>query len=491
MRHQSSMLRALLAALCIITIASPNIEYGNKTVLAGRPQGANLAMEYTTWHEHAYRYYYCRGVRGHVQATGFFQQSKEAANLGKYFGIGNESNSFIVGSQADITAKPPTAQIQNSLLIHDQTSPDVSTLAGAPAFNPRQEICGIRLDWLQDIGNNESRFFVKASAPFVFVFHDMRMRVGASTSVQPAGSAQSFTLEDLFAGKVSMNIPPNQQASLTKAKIDDQRSAGGLADLTLGLGYKFCQQRGKYLFMSADITIPTGNRPSGEYLFEPIYGNRRHCGLGASLDAGGIVWETNRATLRLLGAGRYTYLYENTEIRTFPVRGLPLSQYFLLGRAGQMNAPLVPAANVLTLPTMIKPGSMLDGMIMIAYNNGGFTIDAGYNLFWKDQETVHSKRFDDKTYGVAAANFDTSGRFGAPATLLAAKPTLLTVSDLDFAAITTPALFTSKAFAALGYSCHIFKKYPCSIGAGVSYEFATTNADIENYAVWGKAILSF
>src|SRR5574338_638311 len=109
-----SMGRMVLLGIIIATgsvYASDN--HSNKTFLMSRAPGVNLAMEYTTWHDHVYNGKHNRCVsccqspcartcvrrscdpcgpgriNAHFQVTGFYQDSTNHHEIGKYFGIGN------------------------------------------------------------------------------------------------------------------------------------------------------------------------------------------------------------------------------------------------------------------------------------------------------------------------------------------------------------------------------------------------------------------
>lgn len=502
MKHSRNVLAALVVSAFFIGSTQASVDYSQKTYLSTRPHGVNTAMEYTTWHEHAYKMK-DRSLRANVQATGFYMRSQESGDLGKYFGIGNGRNSFVIG-RLPAAANTDNADIENGLIIHDFQGGNAAnrTLKGTVNFNPRQEAFGFRLDWFQDITHPFDKLYFKASAPVVHVSNNIRMTIpdsratgdtATAAGAGPVVGTTNFSLIDFFNGNVSVLAPAtnrNLQSPLTKAKIAGRRSATGLADLDLALGYKYLYDEKKHVFISLDVTIPTGNRVRGTYLFEPICGNGRHFGLGGSIDSGIQLWRSEKATLRLLGVARYKYLFENTEQRTVGIKGFRFSEFFLLGTNG-VTGPLTPAANVLTLPIAVKPGHMFDASGIFAFNSNGFTIDAGYNFFWRDQETVHLKSgFQDNVFGIASSNFDTTGAFGAAPADFLTNTTLLTTANLDLAPVKTPALLTHKIFAGLGYTAHMYKKYPISFGIGGSYEFATSNADLENYAAWAKLAFS-
>lgn len=312
------------------------------------------------------------------------------------------------------------------------------------------------------------------------------MNVANGTTDTVGGKA--YSLADFFAGNVDVTASQdisNRQSGLTKGMINGHHNEFGFGDLDLGIGYKYLDTAKKHVFFSLDITVPTGNKIHNNYLFEPVYGNGQHVGLGGSIDAGINLWQNEKAVLRLLGVVHYKYLFENTEHRIVPLKGYNLSQYYLVGKRGAQNIPLIPLANV-TPSTCVKPGSQLDTMIDLTFNCSRFTIDLGYNLYWRDQESVWLKNFTDDVYAVAKPDYQTDQEFIDIHTVVNVNHT-----TLDVNAAKTPTLFSNKVFAGLGYSFDFYKQYTSSFGIGASYEFATSNADLENYALWAKIMFSF
>ncbi len=492
-----SQTRILYGALLLTALVgnAAAVTHSNKTFLSPRPHGVNTAMEYTTWNQHPYKKH-APNIRSHVQATAFYQGSQRGSALGKYFGIGNGSNSFTIGPAANVASG--TADVDGSLLIHNLNARTGAVTApqGTITFDPKQETFGVRFDYFQDLTHPFDKLFFRASAPLVDIETNVHMNV--ANSVPSAVGGQSYSLANFFAGQVSVTdktaYPANLQTNLNHDMIIGRRTELGLGDLDLGLGYKYLDDAKKHVFFSLDLTIPTGNKVHSRYLFQPVCGNGLHVGLGGSIDAGIDLWHSEKALLKLLGVVRYKYLFENTEHRTLDVKGYKFSQYYLLAQDQQANLPLIPAANILTLPTTVKPGSQLDGMLDFVFNCCKFTLDLGYNMYWRDAESVWVKRFANATYGIVKNNYNTQAAFnavGGDAATIPLNGHLLTTSDLDVTAIKTPTLFSHKLFAGMGYSFNFYKQYMSSVGIGGSYEFATSNADLENYALWAKMMFSF
>lgn len=498
----------LFWVLAVSSTAVASDTYNRKTFLSSRPAGVNKAMELTTWLDHPYKYHKGTHIHSHLQATGFYQSSTKGGSLGKYFGIdsvGGGKNSFIIGTQADVLANQ--ADIDNSLLLHNQRGGlqfgfVQSALAGTVTLSPRQRVAGFTLDYFQDINHPICGMFFKAHLPVAWVERNMRLSVtdGVSGTVGVSGPpiiAQSspFSIQDFFAGNISVadTANVNLQTGLTAAKIDGRHTDGGFADLDLALGYKVLYHEDYYLFLNVGITIPTGKRLRGGDLFEPCYGNGRHFGFGFGLDAGAELWCNEYSELRGVVAADYRYLFENHEVRTVGLKSYPLGQYFLAAKNGQVNKPLFPAANVLTQPVRIKPGSQIDALVGFEFKSSNFILDAGYNLYWRDHESGWIKKWTDGVYGIVGRAYDTTTVFNVNTTPPNDTQALfaLNQSAFDTKSFLTPSLFSHKIYGGIAYQSTFCGCNPCSLGLGGSYEFETTNADIENWSVWGKVCVSF
>lgn len=489
----TSITRHLLLGSALMLVASslPALgEFQEKTFLMPRSIGTNKAMEMAGWHELIYGMHNPDHAdnRSHVQVAPFYQHSVSSAELGKYFGVGNGSNTFTVG---DVKATLPT-DLNGGLLIHENGG---SLAAGTVTFAPKQEVYGTRLDYLQLFKFKKHSLFFKASMPVVYVSNDMGMTITGANTVT-VGST-SWTLADFFAGRVNVSAAQsaaNQQSPLTAAKINGRRSKTGVADLDLSVGFRWSHEEDRYLALSGLVTVPTGNRPHGEYLFEPIYGNGHHVALGANVDAGAKLWDHKNASISLHGGMQYRYLFEATEVRTASAQGIvndggplvKLAHYALAAKNGQQNQPLFPLANVLTRDMRVKPGSQLEGLLDLSFQNKHFVIDLGYNMFWKDQESAWLKKgLEEGVYGVVFADKDLKNVIRAADDFLTAKAV-----QIDIAASKTPSPFTHKVFGSMGCIFHGSQASTLFLLGG-SYEFVDSNAAIENYALWGKIACSW
>ncbi|MBD3231108.1 hypothetical protein GF322_00440 [Candidatus Dependentiae bacterium] len=457
-----------------------------RTFLMPRSFNTNLAMQYTIWHDHIFNYPY--KDQSNLQFTPFFQASDQGDDIGKYFGVGNGKNSFIITTQNTVQAG--NADITNRYLIHDNANA-ISNRKGTVYLTPKQQAGGLRLDFFQHLKFPFKGTFFQASMPIVYLENDINYEV------KNVSNDANNTILDFFKGNQITQPATNAQNPLTSAKLHPARqSAFGVADIDLSYGYKFVAQDNKHLFLNIAVTIPTGNRVRGEYLFEPIYGNGHHVALGWGLDAGLRLWKKDRHCGKLLFAFTHRYLFEGTEKRTIPLNRVDFkyAHYYLTGRNGDsQGTALTPAANLLTQDLSVRPGNQFDAIALFNFYSSKFLIDIGYNFYAKESESISLKStWNDDTYGVAALDYNVNYAGSRPFNPTNNAHAIFAInnSTLDIQGAGTPSQLTHKIFGALGYKFTIIDN-PASIGIGGSYEFVNSNNALENYAFWAKLGLSF
>ncbi len=347
------------------------------------------------------------------------------------------------------------------------------------------------MDYYQDLCELCKGLYFKAHIPFVHVENNLKLNVSEESPVAFTGIIKNY-----FAGKYEGFVDTDKQTVLTHAKIDGNQEATGFADLDAVLGYKLINKEKGYMAINLGFTIPTGNTVEGDYLFEPVYGNGQHFGFGGGFEAEAKLWESDNhkdTSFKLTLAADFRYLFKGTEKRTLGLNavgnaGPEYSQYFWLGKYG-VTGELIPAANILTTCVNVTPGGQAQGLVAFELCAKKFTLDFGYNVFYKDNESVTLKNspFGTTEYGIAATNFDITSALNATN---AVGGRALTTNDINLNAATTPTQITHKFFGGLGFTYKEWK-HPILIGLGGSYEFAQENGAIEAWGLWLKAGLAF
>ncbi len=505
----NKMLKSLLVAALTLSAAHLSADSStNKTFLMPRPVGVNAGMQSTTFYDLVNRKAHDK-FGANFEVTGFWQESTDGKEQGKYF-LADSKSTIDVGRSAAAAAVPnyrAGTSVDASLLVHNRGAAGVADAANAVtlSLDPRQEVYGVRLDYHQDLHKLVKGLYLSANLPVVNVSNDPRLKIASSGTAGVGGTAAVETrLASYFAGgsaAAATPVPADAQVALTKGKIA-KRSESGVADIDVVLGYKFLNKAKYHAGLGVALTIPTGNTATGEYMMEPMVGNGKHWGLGFDFCGGARLWENEESSIKLNLALKYRYLFENDERRTLGLTGATqvpnanLSQYQLLGLNGA-TAALVPAANVTNQAVNVTPGSQFDGDLSLSYHRGGFSVDLGYNLYAREGEDVKLKGagITNQYYAIASRLFDATGPFDATAqanveTYVNGNTNRLTNANLNLAGAATGSQFTNAIFGGAGY---VFKNWDCPLmlGVGGKYEFANNNNALEQWGLWLKAGVGF
>ncbi len=244
----------------------------------------------------------------------------------------------------------------------------------------------------------------------------------------------------------------DMQESLKYGKISKcGRSKTRLADIQVALGWNFLQDEDYHFGLMIRGAFPTGNRPTSEYLFEPISGNGRHWELGGGLTSHAVLWrsECDEDTIfSVYVDANLTHLFKDKQTRSFDFKDKPLSRYMLIESMGlpvanllagalyttpptapsaQYQEELFHAINKTTACTDVSIDFQGDLAIKFAYITGNWDFDLGYNLWGRTGEKFGGACCDDsfvpaKTYALKGDAFIYG--FGASDATVAANRSL-------------------------------------------------------------------
>jgi hypothetical protein len=487
----------------------------NKTFLAPRDHASNIAMEFSTWQKQINKID-DKKFGGFFQATPFCQASTNKMNMGKYFGIENQNasnrldNYILISNSAN-----DKHQEGHRILLDGGTTTADTTLSTQIDFRPFRGSYGIRLDYHQKLDNFLEGLYLRVNAPIVCVKTSLGYTYsGQSQQLKTAtgfdGGAK--TVEEYLKGNVSNTATSYKQAALSYAKIHNGQEATNIADINLMFGYNFLYSEKRHISLNASFIIPTGNAADGEFRFAPIVGNGGHFAVGIGGDAFFEFWKDGKKSMDVSFVANYKHLFKATDKRTLDFKYANTEElstlantrvmwgpYMLGGTSGATEA--TPLANFLTQDVNVTPGSQIDMLISLGFNYDKWRFDAGYEFFAKEAESVKVKSWTDDTIGIAATSWDTQYAFMTDSTHSTiymgtdgayGNYALYTIDSGDLlpSSAASPSQATHKIFASAGYAFSDWE-YPLMAGLGGSYDFASGNAALEEWAVWFKLGLSF
>jgi hypothetical protein len=235
----------------------------------------------------------------------------------------------------------------------------------------------------------------------------------ATDSVNPG--AQSFTKAMQGTTKFGQ-----MQTPLRAGKICGKQTKVGFAEMQLALGYNFVNQENGHAGLNIRGSIPTGTRPTGEFLFEPVIGNGKHAELGVGFTGHVLIWEKDgEQELSFFADVNLTHQFKSHQCRSFDFCATPTcsidsccttcassnsrigsacccppnfaSRYILLKEfdaQGDYTNRLIPAVNVTTRYCSVSVDFQADLAAMFGYTYKGFVFDVGYNGWFRSKEKI-------------------------------------------------------------------------------------------------------
>jgi hypothetical protein len=183
-----------------------------------------------------------------------------------------------------------------------------------------------------------------------------------------------------------------------------------ISDIHIALGWNVLQKKSYHLGANLRIVIPTGNRPTGNLLFEPIVGNGHHWELGCGLSSHIFIWQDEATESH---AGLYvdlniTHLFSSRQCRSFDLYTGHNSRYMLAQRVGsaitdnlrgivngeritptfQYQKELTTVANLTTLPIEVSVGIQTDLALLLNVSDKQNSWGFGYGFWGKSSDCI-------------------------------------------------------------------------------------------------------
>ncbi len=254
--------------------------------------------------------------------------------------------------------------------------------------------------------------------------------------------------------------------------VTGSHSKSGVADLYAAIGFNPIAHEDGFFGFNVRLTIPTGSRLTGTYLFEPILGNGRHVEIGIGLDGRFRVWEKlgeQELSIRIMG--NFMHQCSAQQRRTFDLQCNNFgSRYILLKEfdtAGNYTGSLTPSINHTTLDCRVRADLYTDIVVMGYYTYNNIECDLGYNGFIRSREKIEligsipNGRYGFKgvqpvalpvsPYTLINTTENNATLFEHPEGIPNLTPVFISTASIDVSSAASPLIVTHKFFADINY----------------------------------------
>lgn len=373
-------------------------------------------------------------------------------------------------------------------------------------FKPKQKMFGAAFRYRRHLSEFTNKgYWVEFTIPFVYVKNDLGMTEEIIHSGGPNGNNPSVP-----TGFVGTMTAAFKQDTWRYGQINGAQKKKGIADIYARLGYDYVKEPTHHLATFFGIVIPTGDKPNGEFLFEPVVGNGGHLGIFFGASAGFRIWcKSNKSIYWRLDTNG-SVLAENTQNRSFDLKNKPWSRYMWV----YLNSTTTGTkAGINKFSEMVKvdPGASRDLNTAFVFDVDCLKVEFGYHFFAKEPEKVKLGVCWNNGIAIAAITQPTSGsnseyivsgksRNNASINQYARVPNDmdangneiykdLTDDDFDLESAAHPGTISNALYADFNYNFGSRKnKY---VKAGGAYEFSSNNTSLTRWYAWFRFGVDF
>jgi len=404
MKQASVIIQSLM---CAALVCNAQIEAFNlgKTMYVPRSQSVNAARELVGWYEGINRYdvgdYY-----GSFSATPEFTRTFQSRHIARYF-FGTDVLKFS-GSRV------PDRSPEDILADYFGLPTDYKSTV---LVTPCAENALLDFDWYCGLDAWYPGLYFRIHAPLVYTIWGLHLEEYQKFSGMnnyPAGymgpelierSAMNCTVLQSLAGGVSFG----DYQGLRYGKVGCDKHAFGLSEIQLAFGWNMVNSDHYHFGINARGSIPTGTRPNGTYIFEPIIGNGHHGELGIGFTGHAMTLYCNDEwMIGIYGDANLTHLFSTRQRRSFDfLKHGSGSRYILMesmitpAEEGftvngiqaqyQYGGEIIPAINKSTLDCWVSIPVQLDLAGMLVWEHNNINVEVGYNLWMRTGEKLQSR----------------------------------------------------------------------------------------------------
>lgn len=237
-------------------------------------------------------------------------------------------------------------------------------------------------------GNYPPGYFTSSEVPF----NTMLCSFESYMNGEKPTLANDTKFNELCCGRFSTDCGPLKET--------------GVAELQTVLGYSLTQSDDYHVGLGLRVAAPTGTRPDGKHLFEPIVGNGKHWELGGHFTGYYTFWNSvddhSHASFHVVA--NVTHMFNASQTRCFDLCGEPNSRYMLAEKLSvpvdnnlkgddeaaiaQFQKEYAPVANVTQSDVKVSVGVQGDAVFAFTFVSSNMSFDLGYNLWGKTCQKI-------------------------------------------------------------------------------------------------------
>ncbi len=320
-------------------------------------------------------------------------------------------------------------------------------------------------------------------------------------------------------------------------KIDSReyrRTKWGVADLEFRLGYTYFKEPAYHLSSYVGVLAPTGNTPTGEFMFEKVVGYNGQTGFFLGTNGGIKVWAHDQNYLSFEFDTGATMFVDNLQCRSFDLYDKQWGRYIWVYPNKQkfndneesevtMKAPLKPGINYFSRGVYVEHGSIRNLNLAWVYTMSDFQGELGYHFYSRDREKVClAKTWNDEV--ALAALWDSNNNFigagesrksrtnavinnytevtndvrefksleGLTTEQITNNDMYLPIKNgqIDLGSAACPSVVVHTVYGSVGYGWYDIV-FPTSINLAGGYEFGNGNEVVDRWKLWFKVGVSF
>ena len=367
------------------------------------------------------------------------------------------------------------------------------------ALNPKQTYYGVGLAMRYSLSE---RCWMTTQVPFLSVTNDLGLTERINT--QPGALAGGLGFDGKYSQVGSM-IEAFRHPDMLYGKIDGPRTKRGFGDTTITLGYDLEDRSERYFAPFIGATIPTSNKPTAEYMWEPVLGNNKHAGAFVGAYGHSQVYEKNSSIVWFTWSIKTEYLFANTQKRSFDLHRGPWTRYLAMYKNNEDRTSSVATIvcqgkktygiNLMTQDVDVSPGFSNSSTLSLSFTKDSLQGTLGTSSFIRESEDVVLTR--PWQQGPAVADLVTNNSSNTVRNISTmifndgdvAQQLYITEADINFGSGASSTVLVGSLFATLGYS--VATEHPQIYEIGASYDASKQNNAVNRFALWGRFQITF